>query len=111
MKALRKQLDALEQRLKEDPNAKDVVKAAKELDQKTKDAEESITGWKIDPHGYSLNFPPALDDQLAMTMALVEARRTARPGSRSLKCSIFWGKNWMLHWRNGERSTRKTWPR
>jgi hypothetical protein len=66
MKSLDTQLSALEARLKNDPAAKEVVAAAEALDKKTMAAMESVTGWKVKPHRYSLNYPPALDDLLGM---------------------------------------------
>jgi photosystem II stability/assembly factor-like uncharacterized protein len=64
MRSLDAQLNALDARLKEIPNAKEVVAAGEALDKKTIAAMESVTGWKIKPNRYSLNYPPAIDDSL-----------------------------------------------
>ena len=59
------QLDAFEARAKDDANTNDLVTVAEALKQKTNSLIESITGWKVVPHRYSLNYPPALDDSFA----------------------------------------------
>jgi photosystem II stability/assembly factor-like uncharacterized protein len=66
MKQVHTELTALESRLAGDPAAKKIAQAVNDLDTKTTDAEKAITGWKVDSDRYSLNYPPALDDQLNM---------------------------------------------
>jgi photosystem II stability/assembly factor-like uncharacterized protein len=64
MREVRAQLDALSKRLAKEPRAKEIVSRAKELAKKTTEVEEGVTGWKVNPNRYSLNYPPALDDRL-----------------------------------------------
>jgi photosystem II stability/assembly factor-like uncharacterized protein len=64
MKQVHTQLTALGSRLASDPATKKIAQAVNDLDTKTTDAENAITGWKVDSDRYSLNYPPALDDQL-----------------------------------------------
>ena len=64
MRSLDEQLNALDARLKEDPKAKEVVAAGEALVKKTTAATEAVTGWKIKPNRYALNYPPAIDDLL-----------------------------------------------
>ncbi len=66
MRNLTSQLDAFEARVKTDPAARDLLASAEALKKRTAGAIESITGWKIVPHRYSLNYAPALDDLLGM---------------------------------------------
>jgi photosystem II stability/assembly factor-like uncharacterized protein len=60
------QLTALSARTGGTDRAADFLAALKDLDKKTRDSIESVTGWKIEPKRYSLNYPPALDDLLLM---------------------------------------------
>lgn len=64
MKQVHTQLTALGSRLASDPATTKIAQAVNDLDTKTTDAEKAITGWKINSDRYSLNYPPALDDQL-----------------------------------------------
>jgi photosystem II stability/assembly factor-like uncharacterized protein len=64
MNEVRAQLSALRKRIVSDGVPKKVTEAIDDLEGKTTDAEKAITGWKVMGEGYSLNYPPALDDQL-----------------------------------------------
>lgn len=64
MKQVHAQLTALGSRLAGDLATKKIAQAVNDVDTKTTDAEKAITGWKINSDRYSLNYPPALDDQL-----------------------------------------------
>jgi photosystem II stability/assembly factor-like uncharacterized protein len=66
MREVRTQLAALSKQLAHDPQAKDVVAKANQLDKQIESLEEAITGWKVEPNRYSLNYPPATDDKLTM---------------------------------------------
>lgn len=66
MREVRSQLEALTKRLANNAQAKDVVAKAKDVDKQVETLEEAITGWKVTPNRYSLNYPPATDDKLAM---------------------------------------------
>jgi len=64
MNQVRTELSALRKRLANESVSKDIQDTLNDLDTKTTDAEKAITGWKIKGNRYSLNYPPALDDQL-----------------------------------------------
>lgn len=64
MNQVRTQLSALRKRIAADGAAEQVTEAIDDLDAKTTDAEQAITGWKVEGNRYSLNYSPALDDQL-----------------------------------------------
>lgn len=66
MRDVRKQLAALRKQLANNPQAKDVAAKAGAVEQEVETLEESITGWKVEPARYSLNYPPAADDKLTM---------------------------------------------
>lgn len=62
---LRSQLAAIRKR----PNPpSDVVSGAEQIDKKLAAVESAITGWKVKPTEYSLNYPPALDDRLGWVL-------------------------------------------
>ena len=60
------QLVALRTRIGAADQATEFATAVNNLDKKTRDSIESVTGWKIEPKRYSLNYPPAVDDLLMM---------------------------------------------
>ena len=60
------QLVALRTRIGAADQATEFATAVSNLDKKTRDSIESVTGWKIEPKRYSLNYPPAVDDLLMM---------------------------------------------
>jgi hypothetical protein len=62
------QLGALRTRIGAADQATAFATAVNDLDKKTRDSIESVTGWKIEPKRYSLNYPPAVDDLLMMLL-------------------------------------------
>lgn len=64
MNQVRAQLSALRQRSAAAGVSGKLTEAVDALSAKTTEAERAITGWKVEGDGYSLNYPPALDDQL-----------------------------------------------
>jgi photosystem II stability/assembly factor-like uncharacterized protein len=66
MRNVRAQLAALSKQLANNAQAKDVVAKVNAVDKQIESLEESITGWKVEPNRYSLNYPPATDDKLTM---------------------------------------------
>jgi photosystem II stability/assembly factor-like uncharacterized protein len=66
MRQVRMQLRALSRQLASNPQAKDVVAKVNQIDNQIESLEESITGWKVEPNRYSLDYPPATDDKLTM---------------------------------------------
>jgi photosystem II stability/assembly factor-like uncharacterized protein len=63
---LRSQLVAIRKRVK--PESKNVLTSLDQLDKELAAVQSGITGWKVKPTEYSLNFPPALDDRLGWMM-------------------------------------------
>ena len=72
MRDLHGQLEALRQRLGNDSQAKDVLSSAEALGKKAASVTDAVTGWKVEPNRYSLNYPPALDDNLRWLSFYVE---------------------------------------
>jgi photosystem II stability/assembly factor-like uncharacterized protein len=60
------QLVALTTRIGAANQKTEFATAVSDLHKKTRDSIESVTGWKIEPKRYALNYPPALDDLLSM---------------------------------------------
>lgn len=73
MRQVRTQLLSLQKRMEGNAAWADMTKAITAVDGKTLDAEKSITGWKVVKDRYSLNYPPALDDQLNWLFMFTEA--------------------------------------
>jgi photosystem II stability/assembly factor-like uncharacterized protein len=66
MADLHSQIAGIQKRIT--PEAKNVATSAEHLDNKIAAVQAALTGWKIKPTGYSLNFPPALDDRVGWLM-------------------------------------------
>lgn len=64
MREVHAQLLALSKRIKVDDSLADIAKAVDDVEARTTGAEKAVTGWKVEGDRYSLNYPPALDDQL-----------------------------------------------
>ncbi len=73
MRDVHTQLQELRKRLANSGQAKDALAKVEDVDKQLSTLEESITGWKIVPTRYSLNYPPAADDKLTMLYFYFEA--------------------------------------
>jgi photosystem II stability/assembly factor-like uncharacterized protein len=60
------QLVALRTRIGAANQKTEFASLVNDLHKKTRESIESVTGWKIEPKRYSLNYPPAVDDLLFM---------------------------------------------
>ena len=63
-KDLRAQLSSVSKRMEGQPQYQPVVDSSREFDKKIAAVQDSLTGWKTDPTRYSLNYTPAIDDDL-----------------------------------------------
>jgi hypothetical protein len=66
MRDMDTQLVALRTRIGAANQKTEFATLVNDLHKKTRDSIESVTGWKIEPKRYSLNYPPAVDDLLFM---------------------------------------------
>jgi hypothetical protein len=63
-KELRAQFSSVSKRREGEPQYQPVVDSTREFDKKIAAMQDRLTGWKIDPKRYSLNYTPAIDDDL-----------------------------------------------
>jgi len=77
------QLVALKTRIETTNQKTEFATAVSDLDKKTRDSIESVTGWKIEPNRYALNYPPAVDDLLS-TLAYNYAGSDSAPNQPAL---------------------------
>jgi photosystem II stability/assembly factor-like uncharacterized protein len=63
-KDLRGQLSSVSKRLEGQPQYQPAVDSSREFDKKIAAVQDGLTGWKTDPTRYSLNYTPAVDDDL-----------------------------------------------